>query len=171
MNHTLVVDNFLTSDQCDFFIEKIHKNDNIIFGAPQNYELYATTDDDMRDFSNKFNCNLLTRIVQMYVKNFPEINMSTDSWEISRFNVKRFKPGNFFEGWHSEHYKGEQRVACALIYLSDHNCGTEFYSGETVLSKKGRILIFPTYWTHTHRGQLCPDNKERYIMSSYFNVT
>ena len=53
------------------------------------------------------------------------------------------------------------------FYLSDHNCGTEFYNGCMVKSVKGRSLLFPPYWTHAHKGQPCPDNKERYILSAY----
>jgi hypothetical protein len=53
--------------------------------------------------------------------------------------------------------------------LSDNNCGTEFYEGATIISKKGKVLLFPAYFTHTHRGQLCPEFKDRYILGGYAN--
>ena len=30
--------------------------------------------------------------------------------------------------------------------------------------------MFPAFWTHTHRGQPCPENKYRYILSAYVNL-
>lgn len=32
------------------------------------------------------------------------------------------------------------------------------------------MQLFPAFWTHTHRGQLCPDNKLRYVMSAYVTL-
>ena len=58
----------------------------------------------------------------------------------------------------------------SVIILNELIMATYFYSKEIVISKKGRLMVFPTYWTHTHRGQPCPENKNRYIMSAYFNV-
>ena len=64
----------------------------------------------------------------------------------------------------------EPRILSILVYLSNHNCGTEFYNGKVIKSVKGRALIFPAFWTHTHKGQPCPDNKYRYILSAYVNL-
>ena len=29
--------------------------------------------------------------------------------------------------------------------------------------------MFPAYFTHTHRGQACPHNKDRYMLGGYFH--
>ena len=73
------------------------------------------------------------------------------------------KQGTF----HSEQSIEDPRVLSILVYLSDHNCGTEFYNGFTIKSVKGRAMVFPPYWTHAHKGQPCPDKKFRYILSAY----
>jgi len=56
-----------------------------------------------------------------------------------------------------------------MIYLTEHNCGTEFFNGDYIKSEIGRLVIFPSYFTHTHRGQKCPNNKTRYIITGYVN--
>ena len=54
-------------------------------------------------------------------------------------------------------------------HLTEHNCGTKFFNGNVIKSEIGRLVIFPSYFTHTHRGEKCPDGKVRYILSGYFN--
>ena len=55
------------------------------------------------------------------------------------------------------------------IYLSKHNCGTEFYFKKVIKSEIGKVVLFPAFYTHTHRGQVCPENKNRYIITGYFS--
>jgi hypothetical protein len=170
MNHTLIIDNFLTEEQCDFFINILENNEKKKYEYPLNYLRCDLNNLHKEKFIENYKCDIYGNIVSLYVKTFPEVNLTVDKWKMSNFMLKKFLPGEFFEVWHSEHNSKNQRIACVLIYLSDHSCGTEFYTKEVIMSKKGRLLVFPTYWTHTHRGQPCPQNKDRYIMSAYFNV-
>ena len=57
-----------------------------------------------------------------------------------------------------------------MIYLSTHKCGTEFHDGLLILSHIGRLTIFPSYFTHTHRGQVCPEKKDRYLLGGYYEI-
>jgi hypothetical protein len=104
-----------------------------------------------------------------YKKQFPTIDLTSDQWNVSYFNFKWFKPGYSFNHWHCEHTKKDPlRILGLQIYLSDHSCGTEFHTPScTIESKKGRAVVFPTFWTHVHRGQICPENKDRFLLSSY----
>ena len=56
-----------------------------------------------------------------------------------------------------------------MIYLSTHDCGTEFWNGDIIKSEKGRLVMFPAAYTHIHRGQKCPDNNNRYLVGGYIN--
>ena len=83
---------------------------------------------------------------------------------------KKFKGKKYFDKWHSENcIKYPNRVLNLMIYLSDHDCGTEFFNGEVIPSVTGNAVIFPSYFTHTHKGQPCPKGKTRYIITGYFN--
>lgn len=159
----LIVDDFLTHEECDNYINILENEIHATEGPPLNYSLHSLVFHD--------NSKLENEIVNHYKKRFPEIDMTPSHWAFdTSFMIKKFIPGKAFDVWHCEQsYTKPQRIACAIIYLSDHNCGTEFYDGSVVLSKKGRLMVFPTFWTHMHRGQVCPDNKDRYIISGYIS--
>ena len=56
-----------------------------------------------------------------------------------------------------------------MVYLSDlDNGGTEFkYQNHIEKSEKGKLLIWPTDWTHTHRGQISRTD-EKYILTGWY---
>ena len=45
--------------------------------------------------------------------------------------------------------------------------GTEFFNNEVIQSELGKVVLFPAYFTHTHRGQVCPEKKDRYLLTGY----
>ena len=86
--------------------------------------------------------------------------------------LKKFEPKKFFSQWHSEHcISNPHRILNVQIYLTEHNCGTEFFNGNIIKSEIGKLTFFPAYFTHTHRGQVCPENKVRYIITGYISFT
>ena len=96
------------------------------------------------------------------------VDYTKDKWGLSSLRFKRFDKGKSFEGWHSEHCVDYPlRVLSVQFYLSEHNCGTEFIDGSVIKSEVGRLAIFPSYFTHCHKGQKCPENKPRYIITGY----
>ena len=108
--------------------------------------------------------------MKKYCTYYQELNMTKDKWALTSLRFKKFKPGQAFYAWHSEHSgKYSTRVMVFQLYLTDHNCGTEFFSGETIYSDAGKAILFPAYFTHTHRGQVCPQNKTRYVITGYYN--
>ena len=159
---TLVQDNFLSNNECDELVEK-YKN------------LTSEFDNNKYGYSSYFTNNItfsdqLKTLIDTYTKTFKESALTPYPWVLKELRFKWFKPGNWFKDFHCEHgYDNNKRVLNFMIYLSDHNCGTEFYKGEVIKSIKGRVAMFPAYFTHLHRGQQCPDNHDRYIMGGYFN--
>lgn len=161
----LIKENFLTNFECktivDNFKEKTEKETksngiNYAFFEEKDYETFSFLKEKIFNF------------FQEYCKLYPQINFTKNKWAITEFRFKHFKPGNYFKDWHSEHeFENNKRILCLQIYLSDHNCGTEFYEGITVMSKKGKAVLFPAYFTHTHRGQPCPEFKDRYLIGGY----
>ena len=170
IDNLLVLDSALTAEQCDMLIELGSLNlDKSDLESHLGYEFYEW---------KMWNTNTIIRpladlVVQKYRTQFPAINYTETLWGVGDWRFKHFPPGYCFQDWHQEHsVENSLRIACILVYLSDHDCGTEFLAtGETIKSVKGRAIMFPTSWTHTHRGQLCPENKSRYIMSAYVYLT
>ena len=120
----------------------------------------------------KFLVNKTILVINDYLKEHPELNLTTDPFALTNIRFKKFSKGKSFNNWHSEHcIDYPHRILNIMYYLSDHNCGTKFYNGEVVLSEKGRAIVFPSYFTHTHKGQVCPDGKTRYILTGYIEFT
>jgi hypothetical protein len=168
MDNTLVFDDLITPAQCKELISKYSELEK------KDLETYLAYEwRDLKFEEEPWLKPVLQLIITEYIKAFPSMQYTNTVFECESWRFKHFPPGYHFSNWHSEHsYIYPYRVACVILYLSDHNCGTEFFSNKEVIqSKMGRAVIFPTFWTHTHRGQLCPENKDRYIMSAYFNLT
>ena len=158
-NFILVKDDVFDSMTCDHIIDYFNKvkSDkdkyyNIVYEAPL------------------FKKEKLQDLYNTYFKTFPEAGYIVDGLSLKELRIKHFKDDKFFSSWHHENnLKCCHRVLAMMIYLSDHDCGTEFMSGEIVKSKKGRGVMFPAYFTHNHRGQKCPENKDRYVYGGYFH--
>jgi hypothetical protein len=164
MKYILTKDDFISNkeskDIINYFINKINKQTDL---NGCNYAHFENND--------YINLSFLKDKINSFFKQYGEIhkelNFITGTWALTDFRFKNFKPGNYFKNWHSEQSLNQNRILCFMIYLSDHNCGTEFFDGNTINSKTGRALIFPASFTHTHRGQICPENKERYLLGGY----
>ena len=160
MNWVHIVNDALSNKDCDFLIKDSLPKTKDTLKEPWNYSYYDLPHNDLTD-------NLSKKLIDEYVKIYPEINLTFDKWSVEGFTFKEFKPGCYYNAFNSEQSISNPRVLSILVYLSDHNCGTEFYNGLMIQSVKGRAMIFPPYWTHTHRGQPCPDKKPRYVLSAY----
>jgi hypothetical protein len=161
MNHICIIDNSLSKKECDSLINKYSSKLTNSLKKPWNYSYYDILDKD------KILHKLILKIIPKYKKENPEIEITTDTWSLKNFRFKKFNPGDYYNEFHSEQRLNYPRVLSVLTYLSDHNCGTEFIDGRMVKSVKGRSLLFPAFWTHAHKGQPCPENKYRYILSAY----
>jgi hypothetical protein len=91
-------------------------------------------------------------------------------------NVQKYLKGSGgYPHWHSEVYPKDascdalHRVLAFQFYLNDVSQGgaTEFYYQQRkVEPKAGRLLIFPSGFTHTHRGNV-PESGDKYIITSW----
>ena len=162
-NYIFIKDNFLSDMECDKLIDFYHKNKDKIVTKNNYIFCYMQP--------NKSLTKKLNKISSLYIEKYPEANITVDKWYLEELRIKHFKPKNSFDNWHSEHQVSTPlRMLALQIYLSSHRCGTKFYRYETIKSEKGRLAIWPAYFTHTHKGQVCPDNLNRFILSGYYRL-
>ena len=89
------------------------------------------------------------------------------------FNIQHYEPNEGFLNWHCERSMSQshQRALVFMTYLNDvpDGGGTEFayYPDFKINAKKGYSLIWPTDFTHTHRGVI--SQHEKYIATGWFN--
>ncbi len=96
------------------------------------------------------------------------------SW---RIKLQKTPIGGGFHNWHSEAMGGTQyydRILVWIIYLNDMPEGegeTEFINyHKKIRPSKGDVLIFPAFFTHTHRGNP-PLTTEKYIATGWWHLT
>jgi hypothetical protein len=171
-NFIYIEKNFFSEEDCKNIINQF--NIDLIKGSDHSGYIYKNILFDNfisdKNFLNKFNNNL-TQSINEYKLLYPEINQTTSIWGLTDLRFKKFNIGKCFSGFHSEHSLSyPNRVLSIQLYLSTHDCGTEFYRDNfTIKSEIGKLAIFPAYFTHTHRGQVCKENKERFIITGYIS--
>ncbi len=88
--------------------------------------------------------------------------------------LQKTKIGGGYHLWHCEVMgkNTRDRVLAYIIYLNDVTEGgeTEFlYQSMRIKPKKGTVVIFPAYFTHTHRGNP-PLSNEKYIATGWIEM-
>ena len=103
-----------------------------------------------------------------YKEKDPFFNINTN------FNIQHY---NINEGFNYYHYERDGLSSCTrnlvfMTYLNNvEDGGTQFkYQNLITPAKKGLTLIWPTDFTHTHRGVIS-QTKEKYIVTGWYTYT
>lgn len=85
--------------------------------------------------------------------------------------LQKTAPGGGYHVWHCERngMLGAARAFAFMVYLNDVEEGgeTEFlYQKMRVTPRKGTVVIWPSDWTHTHRGNP-PLSGDKYIYTGW----
>ena len=118
--------------------------------------------------------SFLEQCLEDYQKDFEILKYNNNLKILETFNIQHYKPGEGFPDWHYEFVPGVQpyvdRVLVFMTYLNDvEDGGTDFaYQQLNTKASKGVTLIWPAYFTHTHRGQIT-DKQEKTIVTGWFS--
>ena len=87
------------------------------------------------------------------------------------FNMQKYEPGQAYYAYHCERagVHHSNRILVWMVYLNDvYDCGeTEFfYYHHYEPARKGTMLLWPTDWTHLHRGITTSETK--YILTGWY---
>jgi len=110
--------------------------------------------------------------VQEYIRNYEELEgcsftISTD------INLQYYKPpSGGFKAFHFErsNVPSSRRCLVWMIYLNtvSDGGGTEFkYYNHTEKAEEGKLLIWPTDFTHTHKGVIS-ETEEKYVLTGWY---
>jgi len=108
-----------------------------------------------------------------YVEKYSALEMANIS-NIFNMKIQKTEVGGGYHIWHYEtsDVKCTDRVLNFMIYLNDIDEGgeTEFlYQSRRVKPKTGRVVIFPTNFTHTHRGNP-PLEDAKYVITGWLEL-
>jgi prolyl 4-hydroxylase len=122
------------------------------------------------DLISKFQHKLQFEI-DNYVEKYETLE-NMDRFVLEGYNIQKYEPTEGFHQWHCERGNPStmQRMLVFMVYLNDlESGGTEFkYQEHTEKAEEGKLLIWPTDWTHTHRGQISK-TETKYILTGWYS--
>ena len=119
--------------------------------------------------------NFIMQCYVNYLQKWPILKDFTTNVEIGVFSILKYNAGDHFNKLHTERmtYGTLQRVLVWMTYLNDVEEGghTQFeYLNTTIKPTKGLTLLWPSDWTHAHRGcSVIKGNK--YIITGWIDLT
>jgi len=181
-NNSFIYGDYISEDLCDKILEFYNNNEKIRSeGKVGKDNLDETT---KKSTEVVLNPKLFFKLFPEYAKNLDDILRKylikyTYANEAAKFNVfdnvkiQHYKPQEGFYKWHCEN-NGEihtiQRHLVFMTYLNDvEDGGTEFYyQNLKVKAEKGFTIIWPSQWTHVHRG-IISSTKEKAIVTGWYD--
>ena len=174
-----IIDRKVCEDLIKFF-EKNKKRQikGMIGGARPtqiNHKIKKSIDMSIHGFDSIFDAynEELQKCLNKYSERYPEVAKEYASFNstIEKYNIQKYKPGDGFYEWHCERNTGwfGKRCLVFMTYLNDvTEGGTEFkYQKLKTDAKCGLTLIWPTDFTHMHRGVISK-NETKYIITGWY---
>lgn len=175
-----VFDNILDADFCSMAIEKIEQAIENGYGFDRRTEGQSPINKDdttVACFSTKipyiesiFHA-AFWEAYRIYADKYAVLTSGSETHTIYE---NRFQKTEVGQGYHIWHYESASRgsaprLLAYTLYLNDVEEGgeTEFlYYPRRVAAKQGRLCIFPTAFSHTHRGNP-PLSNTKYIITGW----
>ena len=180
-----IYDNALPSPQCKEVIQWIETQSLSkglgygLKGKLQYNPKYKDSWDISNNFSNKNFVDLkirhvLNKYTTSYRDSYPSLDL-LDPWMVyDAYNIQKYDPGGAYHLIHCENCGGPndiKRVMAWMIYLNTvtDKGGTYFSSyNKTIKAKEGRLVIWPAYFTHPHKG-VVSKTQTKYIATGWYN--
>ena len=115
-------------------------------------------------------CEQLDKCLELYKKKYEYSTKSPKIFLSRHTNLQKYNPGQGYYKWHFEDTIPGKRYLVFMTYLNDvkDGGGTEFYyQNQIVKAQKGLTIIWPSEWTHVHRG-LISNSETKYIATGWY---
>ncbi len=181
-NNTFIAGWYMPLDLCDKLIQYYEFNKEfwtegtIVSEKPLDKDVKDSTDliigaNNYDNIIGEYRRNLQI-VLEKYMEKFP-CSSHVDAFNIvENFNMQKYKVGGGFKAWHCEQMGWHEppRHLVFMTYLNDvDDGGTEFlHQNIKTKAEKGLTLIWPTAWTHTHKGTISL-TKEKYIVTGWYS--
>ena len=176
-----IYDNALSKKECDTLIsqfEKLpHHEGRTQMGTDLNIkrciEIHPSVEISFKKPSRISNIiqPVLWNYVAKYADKYNALRNHIQLWKVyPNFNVQKYETGDDgYKQWHMEHGKdpvSAKRILAWMFYLNNAESGTEFIHYPTIHAKMGRLVIWPSSWSHVHRSEL-PNKGLKYIITGW----
>jgi len=189
-NHIAIFDNIVNEELCDEIIEWFEEIDERVIKSPEERafkdnmsvrdgrttngqgnrkDISYFADTEEAPFEHALR-NAVNDCAKEYIIEYP--NLGEYNLSNRMLKIQKTPPHGGYHIWHHEHsYNFFSRILVWTLYLNDIPEGegeTEFlYQGLKVNPKKGRVCLFPSAFTHLHRGNP-PYTCDKYIATGWF---
>tara|TARA_B100000427_G_C15398837_1_gene546706 strand:- start:297 stop:896 length:600 start_codon:yes stop_codon:yes gene_type:complete len=172
-----VYDNALTKKECEILINQFEKSEtspghSMVGYYPEEKKCMelGCYFDDKSVISNLVNIKL-SECMFKYTKKYLLLNDHLREWEVDNgYNFQRYDDEtDGYKMWHCEHGPfdtSSRRIIAWMFYLNNAKSGTEFMHFSNVRAKMGRCVIWPSFWTHLHKG-VTPNKGLKYIITGW----
>jgi prolyl 4-hydroxylase len=113
----------------------------------------------------------LKKFIVEYIKIYEQFKLNAPLAELEGINFQHYKPSQGFKVFHAERVNNDRnsRVLVFMTYLNNvKNGGTEFANQNIKTeAEKGLTLIWPSDWTHAHRGVV--SKQDKYILTGWLS--
>ena len=173
--------NNLTKDFCNHCIRKFEKDNNKTPGKSAsglNIKIKDSTDlgisDDNCGWEEEDNIFYegLKEPLNNYLRNFvyPEkIKQGVNAYDTG-YQIQKTTPFQNGYVWHhdSSVTNNSQRLVTYIWYLNtiDEEGTTDFIDGTSIKPEQGKLILFPAFWTHIHKGNP-PKKINKYICTGW----
>ena len=182
-NFIEVYDGALSKKECEILIGQFEKSDKLFRGtttkgylpdAKKCIEYYYRFDENniVSNILRPKLCSYLDKYVsgQRFSNDKNALDV-IDKWKYSNnYQIQKYDgDDDGYKQWHCEHGSNEEngrRILAWMFYLNDAKCGTEFAYFPKVNAKMGRLVIWPSSWTHLHKGVI-PNKGIKYIATGW----
>lgn len=167
-------------DLCERIIEWFENSQEKTQGAVDNGNIDKTIKDSIDclfygHLSVEYG-NFLISFIESYKKKYPLCSDNVDRWSLYPLvNIQKYAPGGYYKRLHCEKSSGSgsigKRHLVFMTYLNDINKGgeTRFHHQDiNVKPVKGKTLIWPAEWTHSHVGIPAPEEC-KYIVTGWIS--
>ena len=164
--------------QCTGINIKFNGVKNEIYDLPEHLQMLSSCQDSIYKLFNNYikSYDIVETLYTKLIKNNKSVFKEEKLWygEMSTGPIMyRYEPpDDGYHAWHQDwgsHPLSNGRMLVGTLYLNDVEEGgeTEFlYQNIKIKPEQGKLVIFPAYFTHTHRGNKPVSNK-KYIISSW----
>jgi len=116
----------------------------------------------------------IMKIINNYKKKYEYVDKNQSPWSIfPLLKIQKYEPKKCYHSWHCEldgAVERQKRILAFTTYLNDIKEGgeTEFlYQKTKIKPTEGKTILFPPFWTHTHKGNTTKEIK--YIVTGWFS--
>lgn len=166
-----IYDNALTDKECNLIVDTFESDAYPKTPGMINVNGKVGVHKDSKDckeiYGNKFSNNsvvdrILLEALNKHIKEYfyKYLNSAIDLKDLKindGFNLSKYDhDSRGFTQWHFEQANCKftvRRILVWMFYFNNAKSGTEFLFQRNIKPKKGRLIIWPAAFTHTHRAQ------------------